>query len=107
MGDPQGTISGYLCIARDIMEQKERELEYAQILKTAIDGFWLINMEGRLLEVNDAAATLLGYSPEEMTRLPVNDIDEEENPDETQRDIQQVREQGSARFETRHKRNDG
>ncbi len=94
-------------IVHDITEQKERELEYAQILKTAIDGFWVIDMEGRLLEVNTSAAIQLGYTQEEMTRLTIGDIDANETPEETKRHIKRLQEEGSVLFETRHRRKDG
>ena len=105
--DAEGNVTGYLGIARDITEQKERELEYAQILQTAIDGFWLLDADGRLLEVNASAAAQLGYTPEEMTGLTITDIEANETPEETRQHIQRLQEEGSTLFETQHRRKDG
>jgi len=42
------------CVCRDITERKAAEEARQTILKTAIDGFWLSNLEGEILEVNDS-----------------------------------------------------
>lgn len=96
-----------LSIARDITERLEKELEYAHILKTSIDGFWVLDREGRLLEVNPAAADMLGYTQKEMLGLHLNDIDATENPEATRQRLQSLREMGYARFETRHRHKTG
>ena len=91
----------------DITDRIEKEIEYSQILDTAIDGFWVVDLDGRLLDVNPAAAKMLGYSVEEMKRLTINDIDATETQEETGRQIQKVIEDGSSRFEKIQKRKDG
>ena len=44
------------------------------ILKTAQDGFWLVDAStGRLVEVNDASCFMLGYTREELlARVPAD-----------------------------------
>jgi len=84
-----------------------RRVEHAQLLKAAVDGVWVVDTEGRLLEVNPAAARMLGYTQEEMTVLTVNDIDVLETPDDTEHHVLEVREKGTGRFETWHRRKDG
>ena len=46
---------------RDITARKQAELQlknserrYRQIIQTSMDGFWITDTEGRILEVNDA-----------------------------------------------------
>ncbi len=36
------------------------------ILQTAFDGYWLVDLEGRIIDVNDAAVAMLGYTRETM-----------------------------------------
>ena len=41
-------------------------IRYRTILQTAMDGFWLADTQGRLLEVNDAYCRMSGYSAREL-----------------------------------------
>jgi PAS domain S-box-containing protein len=96
----------FLSLARDISRRLEKETEYAQILNTSIDGFWVVDMEGRILEVNPAAARMLGCSQAEMLHLYVDDIDAVETREQIRQRMDRIRKEGSARFETRHRRTD-
>ena len=41
---------------------KKLEMQFINIIDRAIDGFWLNDMNGNLLYVNDAICNILGYS---------------------------------------------
>ena len=86
---------------------KERNEGYGMVLRTAMDGYWMIGMQGRLLEVNDASCRLLGYSRDELLAKSVSDIDAEASPEEVSARIQAIMRTGSGRFEARHRRKDG
>jgi PAS domain S-box-containing protein len=92
---------------RDITERKRAEQKQQAIIKTALDGFWLINLEGKFLEVNDSYCKMIGYTREELLGMSIPDIEAAETPEETVQRIKKIMEQGSDRFETRHKRKDG
>ena len=38
------------------------EERYRTIIRTALDGFWIIDVTGRFIDVNDAYCSLIGYS---------------------------------------------
>lgn len=97
----------FLSMARDISQRLKKEKEYAQILNTSIDGFWVLDSEGRILEANPAAARMLGYTVDEMLDLTVDDINAEDPPEKIRKRIRRVRNKGSARYETRHRKKDG
>ena len=97
----------FISMARDISQRLKKEKEYAQILNTSIDGFWVLDSEGRILEANPAAARMLGYTVDEMLDLAVDDINAEDPPEELRTRMRRVREKGSARYETRHRKKDG
>lgn len=105
-----------LANSANVMLAKRREAEtallksedrYQNILKTSLDGFWLVNAQGRLLEVNEAYCRMSGYSEPELLKMSVRDIDAAENPDQIAKHIQIVQQEGNDRFETRHRRKDG
>jgi PAS domain S-box-containing protein len=102
-----GGKSLVLSIARDITERKRAEEEYRTIISTALDGFWITDMQGRFLDVNDAYCHLIGYSREELLKMGVPDVEAVEKPEETARHIQKVIETGHDRFETHHRCKDG
>ena len=81
--------------------------ELATILRTAMDGFWVCDLTGRLLEVNEAACAILGYSRAEMLQLSVQDIEMLETPEQTRARIVKIQREGSDRFESRHRTRDG
>lgn len=89
-------------------KRKRAEAEYRAILRTAMDGFWISDHEGRFLDVNDAACRHFGYSRKELLGgMRVQDIEAAESPEETADRIRKIRREGQDRFETRHRRRDG
>ncbi|MBI5397387.1 MAG: PAS domain S-box protein, partial [Verrucomicrobia bacterium] len=91
----------------DITAQKEAEIEHGAILETAIDGFWVADREGRLIDVNDAYCQMSGYPRDELLRLRIPDLEAAENSEDTRRHIARIMTAGSDRFESRHRRKDG
>ncbi len=65
-----GTFEGFIGSCVDITEQKrmadaalwEKDERYRTVIETAMDGYWLSDCEGRLLEVNDAYCWMSGYT---------------------------------------------
>ncbi|MBP1766745.1 MAG: sensor histidine kinase response regulator [Candidatus Aminicenantes bacterium] len=86
---------------------KKSELTHSTILQTAQSGFWLADMGGKLLEVNQAYCRMSGFSQEELLKMSVCDLEGSETPEDTLKHIQFVRRQGHHQFETLHRRKDG
>ena len=81
--------------------------QYAAMLATTPDGFWLFDREGRLLDVNDAYCRLIGYSREELLGLRIQDLEAVGTPGDVANHIRRIAETGFDRFETRHRKKDG
>ncbi|ADE11117.1 PAS domain S-box protein [Sideroxydans lithotrophicus] len=100
---------------RDITKRKlteavmlEKESQYRAAIDTAADGFWLVDMQGRLLEVNDAYARLSGYSREELIGMSIPELDAIDNSELVRARIEEIiRNGGYLEFDTMHKRKDG
>jgi len=112
--DKAGVIIGASVIAHDVTEERRAEaalLEGAErhraILQTAMDGFWLGDAQGRLIEVNEAYCRMSGYRPEELQGMLISDLESAETGEETRTHMQTLVVTGEARFETRHRRKDG
>ncbi len=104
-------LADYVAIAVAKLQTEEalrqREAWHRTILRTAMDGFWLADIQGRLLEVSDTYCRMIGYSEQELLGMCVSDVEAAETPDEVAAHARQIREQGEARFDTRHRRKDG
>ncbi len=81
--------------------------QYATLMATTPDGFWRLDPDGRLLEVNDAYCRMSGYSRDELLRLPISELEAVETPAETAAHIRRIMETGFDRFESQHRRKDG
>ncbi len=71
-GNPVELI-GYLV---DITQDKEHEALYAGIINTTTEGFWLLDSELTIIDVNYSLCAMLGYTKEEMLgKVPLDFID--------------------------------
>ena len=91
----------YKCQAETRLRNSQEEM--ATILRTAMDGFWLADAEGRFLEVNDAYCQLTGYSREELLQMAIRDVEADETSAEIAANVRRIQELGSARFERRQR----
>jgi len=94
---------------RRCMEEELQRLgeQYQIMLRTLMDGFWIVDSQGRFLEVNDTYCCLTGYSRQELLSMSIPDVEASERQEETARHIQSVIQNGADRFETRHRCKDG
>jgi PAS domain S-box-containing protein len=94
---------------RKAAEQKllNSELKHRSILKTAMDGYWVVDDKGYLLEVNDSYCKIIGYSESELLTMNVSEIEAAESEMDVKEHIEKVIKEGKDRFETSHKRKDG
>lgn len=112
--DEDGRALRVLGTHTDITDHKHDEIALAEsershrtILEVAMDGFWVVNADGHLLEVNQAYATMSGYSVPELLGMHISSLESVKTAEETAHHIQHVREHGQDRFESRHRRKDG
>ncbi len=89
---------------RALAESDER---HGAILATAMDGFMLLDTQGRILEVNETYCRAGGWSPEDLIGRGVEVVEASQRRSEIERRIQRLKERGEDRFETRHLRKDG
>ena len=85
----------------------ESEKQQRAILRTAMDGFYIIDMEGKLLDVNETYCRMSGYSARELLAMRIHDLNVAQTAEEVLSTIRDVIQKGQDRFETRHRRKDG
>lgn len=75
--------------------------------RLSLDGIWIVDTWGRILEVNEAYGKMSGYSREELLTMSIKDLEAQETPQEIEQTIARVKAEGVARFERTHRRKDG
>ena len=94
-------------VVKRTSELHERHRKYHSVIQSTGEGFWQVNKEGRLLEVNPAYTHLSGYSETELIGMHINNLEASETQEETAKHILTLMRQGTDMFESRHRRKDG
>jgi PAS domain S-box-containing protein len=79
--DDKGRFVGYRGVGRHITERKraevairESEQRFRTLFEKATDAIFLENVRDEIIEVNERACALLGYSREELLKMKVSDL---------------------------------
>ena len=81
--------------------------QYNAIIETTNDGYWVNDVNGNILEVNDAYCKMSGYSRDELYEMKIPDLEANESPEETKKHIENIINNGSDTFETKHRKKNG
>ncbi|MDD5286335.1 MAG: PAS domain S-box protein [Desulfuromonadaceae bacterium] len=87
--------------------RRSKEQEYETITGTSHDGFWITDVSGRILDVNNTFCTMLGYTKDDLQHLSVTDIETTKSPDQIAAHFLRVMEVGSDLFQSEWRRKDG
>lgn len=89
-------------------EFKATNEKYYALFKNITDGVCIHNLDGKILEVNDAYCGMSGYTRDEMIGMPISKFEAKENPEEIAQRIKKlIKSGGHDRFESIHRRKDG
>ena len=102
-----GIVTGGLLLREDISPIIRHEMRFASAVATTSDGFWILDQDGKIQEVNHAAAQMLHYTAGELKDMHIHDIDAVETESAIHNRLEKIRQIGHDRFESRHRRRDG
>ncbi|MBN1120927.1 MAG: PAS domain S-box protein [Anaerolineae bacterium] len=97
------------CFIRDISERKKAEEAQRMsdfILERSSDAVYWVHV-ATILDVNEAACRMLGYTHDEFQNMPLTTIDALLPEEEIVALWDQIKKEGTLTFETRHKAKDG
>ncbi|MFN4004087.1 MAG: MASE3 domain-containing protein [Hylemonella sp.] len=105
--DEHGRIAGFVGVAEDVTERRRAELRHKRVLDTAIDGFWVLDEAGYIIEANEAYARMSGYGTEELVGMHVRDLEAVDDARAIERRRQRLMQLGRDQFLSRHRHRDG
>lgn len=90
---------------RDLIE-KTAEI-YQSIIRDSMDGFWMVDMKGQFLDVNDTYCRLIGYSRRELLEMNVVDVMVKDTSKDVVKKLKKVKKTGKDRFLTQQRKKNG
>ena len=101
-----GTILYYEGSGIDITERKKAQEtlqksaeEYRYLTNASLDGFWQIDSDGKLLDVNKSCCQMSGYNREELLDLQLKDLQAAESEEQMIQHFALIKKKGHERFE--------
>src|ERR671911_1343557 len=95
--DPSGTVIGAVGILRDMRELDKARAYAESLIKNAPDPVFVSDLEGKILQANDAVYTLLGFRPDELVEQSLSRFISPEETREFTAALRQVVERGVTR----------
>lgn len=94
---------------RKLSEQalRESELRFRTLFETSSDAIFMMDLTGRILSVNPAAARMHGYSLDELLSMRIQDLDLPEFSSELPERMRRLKNGETLTFEVIHRRKDG
>lgn len=112
--DDAGVPSHLLGISEDITGLKiaeqallDKQSQYRSAIETSPNGFWVLDMDGRIVDVNEAYVRISGYTREELIGMQVYEIDVMQRAEEGSARAKEILQLGFAHFESMHRKKDG
>jgi PAS domain S-box-containing protein len=102
-----GTIQDITDLRQLEMEKLTQERYLRTILQTTADGFFVLDRQGTMIEVNDAFCRMQGARREMLLGRSIGSFDAVEAPEETRERIGRIMANGYETFTSRHRRIDG
>lgn len=104
--DRDGRQNGGIVFVEDLTHLRQSEMEYSAMLQTTRDGFLIVDLQGCIIDANQAMCEQLGYQKAELLQLKIHEIDANEVEDDFRRHSKVIAEAGHARFNSRYLRKD-
>jgi PAS domain S-box-containing protein len=84
---------------KNVEHELRRQIQRVElILETAMDGFLIIDRDGKILDMNNSASNIFGYLREEMVSANIRAFETDKAADGNVTQIRKIREKGAHRF---------
>lgn len=90
---------------RDLIEKTAKI--YHSVAHDSMDGFWIMDVRGKFLDVNDVYCRMVGYNRKELLQMRITDVEATEKPRDVIKQIKHIKKQRKERYFTQHRKKDG
>ena len=97
----------HIALLEEMERRRRLEERNTAVLKSAGLGFWIIDFDGTIKEVNDAYCRMVGYDRDEILSMRIRDLDINHSQDEIEKTRETISTRGEFVFESRQRRKDG
>ncbi|WP_320173221.1 ATP-binding protein [Maridesulfovibrio sp.] len=97
----------YFLIEKYDRSMQKSQQNYRRLLDNIADPFFLLNSEGKIIDINKQAMNSLGYCREELIGMYLDQIDPDLDLKQWVKQVIQINLDQHLKLETRHKRKDG
>lgn len=102
-----GQLIGHVSVSENITERSQAELRHKRVLETAIDGFWIQDEGGHIVEVNEAYQRMSGYTARELIGMHISELEAIEDTRTLEQRRLKLLQAGRDQFLSRHRHKNG
>lgn len=102
-----GDVEGYVCVSENITQSVLSEVRHRRVLETALDGYWVMDHQSRIIEVNDSFCKMTGYAVNEIMTMCIHDFIPANRQYKIPENIHRIKTLGNDRFHTKYLKKDG
>ena len=92
---------------KSLLQLEASEKRFRELFEGAADALFVFDVQGRILDVNEAACKIHGYSKDELLRLSVAEVKGNLTSEESDKLWERIRSKSSYKVENFHRRRDG
>ncbi len=112
--EEHGAVVGFVEVTRDTTQRMKteaalllKENQFRTAIETTNEGYWMVDLQGHLLEVNAAYCRMSGYTRENLLTMQITQLIEWGGPDQVKAKLDAVAGAGTLTFEASHRACDG
>ncbi len=90
-----------------LRQERDYESRYRAVVESSFDAFWVTNLQGQIVDVNEAYVRRSGYRRDELLKMRVSDLEVPAKGSLVATHVSKVARYGSDHYEAQHRTRDG
>jgi diguanylate cyclase (GGDEF)-like protein/PAS domain S-box-containing protein len=79
----------------------------AKAIEASGDGYWILDLDGNFVDVNDSYCRMMGFGRDEVMTMSIADFEAVAKTEQIQAQLRRIMASGQENFETRHRHRNG
>lgn len=102
-----GSFTKFLKQWMPALQRRKASRHAEEVINSVNAGYWVINAQGKFLEINDAYCRMVGYGREQILAMQIADFEAIATQADIVAQIRRILANGQEQFQTRHRRSNG